>query len=359
MAEGLMLKSGGGGGLDPEELTTLPEHVLLGKKFGGSGSDEPQTGTMPDRGAITKALNGGEAYTIPVGYHNGAGKVTANSLSGQTAGTASAGHILSGQTAWVNGNRITGSMPNRGNISQSLAVNGSYTIPAGYHAGGGRISQSVATQGAQTITPGTAAKTIAANRYLTGVQTIAGDGNLAAGNIKKGVTIFGITGTHSGYVVGTEDLYNRGAIGNGAEFNGKFVQHNHGGRMEGLNQYGSLTMDVGCMVLKRNNNDGSYVAPENAINLTGYNKINVEFEGNCNDPERPNNLWARMYLSETLLAPSGTINTELIYTHVGFAANTITIASLPVSQFPRKLFFHFGTTSMVVDWVNIYRIWIE
>lgn len=52
------------------------------------------------------------------------------------------------------------------------------------------------TQGAQTITPGTSDKTIASDRYLTGVQTIKGDADLVAGNIKKGVSIFNVSGTY-------------------------------------------------------------------------------------------------------------------------------------------------------------------
>ena len=51
------------------------------------------------------------------------------------------------------------------------------------------------TQAAQTITPGTSNKTIASGRYLTGTQTIKGDSNLTAGNIKKGVSIFGVSGS--------------------------------------------------------------------------------------------------------------------------------------------------------------------
>ena len=54
------------------------------------------------------------------------------------------------------------------------------------------------TQAAQTITPGTADKTIASGRYLTGTQTIKGDANLTAGNIKKGVSIFNISGEYEG-----------------------------------------------------------------------------------------------------------------------------------------------------------------
>lgn len=53
-------------------------------------------------------------------------------------------------------------------------------------------------QGAQTITPGTADQTIAAGKYLTGVQTIKGDANLTPGYIKSGVSIFGVTGSYSG-----------------------------------------------------------------------------------------------------------------------------------------------------------------
>ena len=51
------------------------------------------------------------------------------------------------------------------------------------------------TQAAQTITPGTSNKTIASGQYLTGTQTIKGDSNLVASNIKSGVSIFGVVGT--------------------------------------------------------------------------------------------------------------------------------------------------------------------
>lgn len=54
------------------------------------------------------------------------------------------------------------------------------------------------TKAAQTYTPGTANQTIAAGRWLTGAQTIKGDANLVAENIKKDVSIFGVTGTYEG-----------------------------------------------------------------------------------------------------------------------------------------------------------------
>lgn len=57
------------------------------------------------------------------------------------------------------------------------------------------VGSSVPKQAAQTITPGTSNKTIASGRYLTGTQTIKGDANLVAGNIKSGVSIFGVAGS--------------------------------------------------------------------------------------------------------------------------------------------------------------------
>jgi hypothetical protein len=49
-----------------------------------------------------------------------------------------------------------------------------------------------------TYTPTTSNQTIAAGTYCSGAQTIKGDANLKAENIAEGVSIFGVTGTHSG-----------------------------------------------------------------------------------------------------------------------------------------------------------------
>lgn len=66
------------------------------------------TGNMANNGAVSQTLNAGGSYTVPAGFHNGSGTVTANSLASQTSGTAAAGDILDGKTAWVNGTQITG-----------------------------------------------------------------------------------------------------------------------------------------------------------------------------------------------------------------------------------------------------------
>lgn len=86
--------------------TATAAQILSGQTAWVNGSKI--TGSMVNRGTISQSLNAGGTYTIPAGYHNGSGRVTANSLSSQTSGTATAADIAKGKTAWVNGSKITG-----------------------------------------------------------------------------------------------------------------------------------------------------------------------------------------------------------------------------------------------------------
>lgn len=84
--------------------------------------------------------------------------------------TAAAAEILATKTAYVDGAKITGSMPNRGAVTGTISTKaGQYTIPQGYHDGSGKVGIS-STEQAKII----------------------------ASNIKQGVTILGVTGTMSG-----------------------------------------------------------------------------------------------------------------------------------------------------------------
>lgn len=62
----------------------------------------------------------------------------------------------------------------------------------------GKVTGTIQSQVAQTITPGTEDQNIDAGVYLSGKQTIKGDANFLAENIRAGVEIFGKVGTYEG-----------------------------------------------------------------------------------------------------------------------------------------------------------------
>lgn len=93
--------------------------------------------------------------------------------SNTTDANALATEILSGKTAYVNKNKITGSMTNNGAVSGTISnKNTPYTVPAGYHSGLGTVSIDSTSSAA-----------------------------LIAGNIKAGIEILGVTGDYTGEAV--------------------------------------------------------------------------------------------------------------------------------------------------------------
>lgn len=82
-------------------------------------------------------------------------------------------------------------------VSSAGLITATVEQSAGYVAAGTKsATKQLTAQAAQTITPGTSDKTIAAGKYLTGVQTIKGDANLKADNITEGISIFGVAGAN-------------------------------------------------------------------------------------------------------------------------------------------------------------------
>lgn len=97
---------------------------------------------------------------------------------------------------------LTRTIPDFGELAAAIdtltddatADSGKMLKDATAYAKGAKIKGTIPSKGEATYTPGRADQTITSGQYLSGVQTIKGDSNLAAGNIMEGKTIFGITG---------------------------------------------------------------------------------------------------------------------------------------------------------------------
>lgn len=84
--------------------------------------------------------------------------------------TVAAAEILVGKTAHARGVKITGTMPNNGAVSGSIATKDEqYTIPQGFHDGSGKVGIASAEKS-----------------------------KLIPGNIKSGVVVLGVTGSYGG-----------------------------------------------------------------------------------------------------------------------------------------------------------------
>lgn len=156
---------------DVSSVTAGAADTLTGKVLVTSDG-KVTTGTMPNNGAVSKALDAGTpSYTIPKGYHSGTGKVSVTVETKSVTPTkaaqdivpsagkllskvtvaaipdefvdtsdadAAAANILNGKTAFVNGEKLAGSMPNNGSTSATMdgLTTMSVVIPAGYTSGG-------------------------------------------------------------------------------------------------------------------------------------------------------------------------------------------------------------------------------
>ena len=156
---------------DVSSTTAAAGDVLTGKVY-VLADGTITTGTMLNNGAVSKTLDATTiSYTIPKGYHSGAGtvtitletktvtptksaqeitptsgkvlsKVTVNPIPAAYIDTsdadAVAANILAGKTAYAGGVKVTGTMANNGDVSGTIdgLTTTSKSIPAGYASGG-------------------------------------------------------------------------------------------------------------------------------------------------------------------------------------------------------------------------------
>ena len=109
----------------------------------------------------------GKMFHLPSGAP-GTGSCTYDADTSDAPATAA--EILLGKTAYKNGSKLTGTMPNNGAVSGTITTKAQqYTVPQGYHDGSGKVS--IAAEEQAKIIPS---------------------------NIRENITILGVTGTMSG-----------------------------------------------------------------------------------------------------------------------------------------------------------------
>lgn len=156
---------------DVSSVTAVAADVLATKTI-VTQDGTVTAGTMPNNGTVSKTLDTTtKGYTIPAGYHSGLGsvgivteeksvtptksaqnitpasgkvlsKVSVGAIPAEyittTDATATAAQILDGETAYVNGLKVEGTMPNNAAVSGTIdgLVATSFQVPAGYTTGG-------------------------------------------------------------------------------------------------------------------------------------------------------------------------------------------------------------------------------
>ena len=126
----------------------------------------------------TKSVNPStsEQTVEPGALYDGLGKVTVGAVATATQATPSI------------------SISTRGLITASATQSEGYVS-----AGTKSATNQMTTQNGKDVYPGTTRQlAVAARRYTIGDIYVNGDSNLTAGNIKKGVSIFGVVGSYEG-----------------------------------------------------------------------------------------------------------------------------------------------------------------
>lgn len=166
--------------IDITDSTVMPETLGKGAtaydKSGAKITGTMEQATDPKLQTKTVTPTTAQQAVTPDSGYDGLSKVTVNAMPTATQATPTI------------------------SVSSAGKITASATQSAGYVSAGTKsATQQLTTQAAKTVTPTTSNQTaVASGRYTTGAITVKGDSNLKAANIKSGVSIFGVAGTHTG-----------------------------------------------------------------------------------------------------------------------------------------------------------------
>lgn len=207
----------GSTGLDTSDATATAGDIVSGKtayvnaeKITGNLSTlqvapgTPEYNTSPDQIKISTSLTG-ERYIVE--------NTVSLTAKASDFGDAVPSDVVSGKTfTSASGLKLTGTYEGSTPTLQEKTVTPSeesqLVTPDSDYDGLSQVTvnaisstyigSGVTKKSATTYTPGTSDQTIASGQYLNGTQIIKGDSNLVAGNIKSGVSIFGVSGSYAG-----------------------------------------------------------------------------------------------------------------------------------------------------------------
>lgn len=145
------------------------------------------TGTIASKSGDNITASG-DTVTVPAGYY------ASQATKSVAAGTVTAPSTITGTSASVSTSTNTLTLTKNVSVTPTVSTAG-YVSSGTSGTSAVSLSASVTTLGATTYTPTTSDQTIASGTYTTGAQTIKGDANLLASNIKSGVTIFSVQGS--------------------------------------------------------------------------------------------------------------------------------------------------------------------
>ena len=208
----LIIKSGGG--TDTSNATATADKILSGYTI--YSNDDKVTGSMfnvANQANIDLTDPNGYHWLTPGtvihawnGWHDGTCELIAQSLESQTqCDIPNQWWCLTGYSYWANGSKYDGAMINRGAKTWTLGANAEQKIEDGWHDGNGYVNQSIPVDtGEWGPNPTTTNQQLCwQGWYYSKNRWCWGNGNLTSGNIKSGVSIFGVSGSWSGWVDST------------------------------------------------------------------------------------------------------------------------------------------------------------